>query len=589
MKILFRLICIAASSLVVNNASASDGVNGADESPPLTAPPIIINLNELGIRPIVIDQCKPYLIIGTEGTFYNKSISVETTCKVILTLENVWLKPEGQAPLDVGMNVKLLLIGHNVLTGSDNNPGIKVNQDAFLYINQAEDNTDSITVTGGKNAAGIGGSNGKSSGTVTIGGGNITAQGGEAAAGIGGGNGGSNGSINIDGGTVSATGGTWGAGIGGGRRVKDGGGNGGNLIINGGVITAKGGQYASGIGAGEGGTCGKIEIIDGTITAEGNFNAAGIGNSTNTKNPIGNCLITIQGGNVTALAGKNGGAGIGAGKNGALVTINGGTVNAIGAYGAGIGGGADENGGTVTINGGHVIAHGGEGGGPVYHGSAGIGGGPNSGGNAGNITITGGIVEASGGSSGSAGGGGAGIGGGYAGTGANTMITGGTVNAFGGFNAAGIGGGERGHGGWVTIKGGTITAIGGGVGPYSGAGIGGGSQTGFFQGGCGAQVTIAGGSIKAVRGGPDAEDIGHGRILICDSGSLKNSLGQQVSKRVLTDAINPTNPLPVTLSIPISGPAGSYNYQYAGSGHVEYGRPDPNLYFYLPSNAPVTP
>jgi len=114
-------------------------------------------------------------------------------------------------------------------------------------------------------------------------------------------------------------------------------------------------------------------------------------------------------------------------------------VTATSSYYAGIGGSYGA-GGTITISGGIVIATSGA----VNGGGAGIGGG--NGGNGGTITINGGTVTATGGT-----GGGAGIGGGNGGNGGNIVIAGGTVTATG--SGAGIGGGyNSGAGAALTIK-----------------------------------------------------------------------------------------------------------------------------------------
>ena len=144
--------------------------------------------------------------------------------------------------------------------------------------------------------------------------------------------------------------------------------------------------------------------------------------------------------------------------------------------------------------------------------SAGIGGGYLGDGK--NITITGGTVNATGGY----GGGAAGIGGAFA-NGENITITGGTVNVTGGYGGgAGIGGGAEGGGGNnITIKGGTVTATGGGYRGNSGAGIGGGSS------GSGENITINDGKVTAT-GGSYAAGIGGGSVGAWggDAGSGKN-------------------------------------------------------------------
>ena len=122
--------------------------------------------------------------------------------------------------------------------------------------------------------------------------------------------------------------------------------------------------------------------------------------------------------------------------------------------------------------------------------AAGIGGGFQ--GNGENITITGGTVNATGGY----GGGAAGIGGAFA-NGENITITGGTVNAAGSYfdhgMGAGIGGGGNSSGNNITITGGTVNVTGGYGG---GAGIGGGAE-----GGGGNNITIKGGTVTATGGG----------------------------------------------------------------------------------------
>ena len=199
----------------------------------------------------------------------------------------------------------------------------------------------SVTATGGKWAAGIGGvGNGKN---ITINGGTVNATGTDGGAGIGGGDEGSGEDITITGGTVNAAGGDYGAGIGGGIS-----GNGKNITITGGTVTAAGGDYGAGIGGGFRGNGENITITGGTVTAAGG-NGAGIGGGEegDGKN------ITITGGTVTAK-GRLGGAGIGGGEqgNGEDITITDGTVNAAGGVsGAGIGGGVNGIGSKVTVSG----------------------------------------------------------------------------------------------------------------------------------------------------------------------------------------------------------------------------------------------
>ena len=104
-----------------------------------------------------------------------------------------------------------------------------------------------------------------------------------------------------------------------------------------------------------------------------------------------------------------------------------------------------------------------------------------------NITITGGTVNATGGW----GGAGIGGGGGGGGNGKNITIIGGTVTAGGGYRGAGIGGGISGSGKNITITGGTVNADGG----TNAAGIGGGAT------GSGSNVTVSGAAqVTAIAG-----------------------------------------------------------------------------------------
>ena len=127
--------------------------------------------------------------------------------------------------------------------------GINVSNGNILNIYGQENGTGTLTATGIRNAAGIGGEQNEAGGTIMIDGGTVNATGGIEGAGIGGGYLGDCGKIIINGGTVSATGGTSGAGIGGGYR-----GAGGTVTVNGGIVSAYGKNSGNGIGAGKYGT-----------------------------------------------------------------------------------------------------------------------------------------------------------------------------------------------------------------------------------------------------------------------------------------------------------------------------------------------
>ena len=125
----------------------------------------------------------------------------------------------------VSGNVRLILADGAVLTiekgiqvqDDDRDPSNGSANQLTIYAQSVGENMGTLTASGGENAAGIGGGDQGSGGTVTINGGNVTATGGDFAAGIGGGGwNGSGGTITINGGGVNATGGDGGAGIGGG-------------------------------------------------------------------------------------------------------------------------------------------------------------------------------------------------------------------------------------------------------------------------------------------------------------------------------------------------------------------------------------
>lgn len=111
-------------------------------------------------------------------------------------------------------DVRLILADDAMLTvnGYDNYPGIQVSGDG-----------NSLTIYGQANSNGV-----------------LNVTGGKEAAGIGGGHQASGFNIVINGGAVSATGGTESCGIGGGYN-----GNGSNIIINDGIVTATGGEDAA--------------------------------------------------------------------------------------------------------------------------------------------------------------------------------------------------------------------------------------------------------------------------------------------------------------------------------------------------------
>ena len=344
----------------------------------------------------------------------------------------------------------IILTGDNTVKGGDHSSGIYVPEGKTLTIS----GSGSLSATGDSHSAGIGSSDGKSCGNITIEGGSITAT-----------------SIN-------------GAGIGGSQDASCG-----NITIGSGVtsITATGDSYNPGIGSGYGADveCGNITINGGVITATG---IVGIGSGD--KASCGN--ITINGGTVTAT-------GIGCGKNASCGDITiGSDVNRITATGnsnsAGIGGAYSSSCGTITIKGGTIEATGSANGAGIGTGSSGT---------CEDIIIEGGIITATGGKSGS------GIGTGSSGTCGDITIMGGTVTATGGRFASGIGSSYSNSScGDITIMGGTVTATGG---QYS-AGIGSG-----YHDSCG-EINILEGvtSVTATKGEQSPYIIGAGKSASCD-------------------------------------------------------------------------
>ena len=357
-----------------------------------------------GINESVISKDTPVQISGSSNSNY--TITVKSGAPKII-LRDVNIRNYSAHPLliESGASADITLLGSNTLDASVRSVGVAglgVPEGAAVTIG----GTGTLTVKGGGDAAGIGSSAERNSGTITM-----------------------------NGGTVNATGGDYGAGIGSGEK-----GTAGTITINGGNVNAQGGDSAAGIGGGNGGVASVVTITGGSVDTTGGQYGPGIGSGNDRDYTNSNpAQITITGGTVTAR-GDSEGAGIGGGNHrpGAAVTITGGNVTAIGGYnGAGIGGGSSSPGGNVTISGGVVTATGG-------HEGAGIGSGAYSGSNnsatGGSVTISGGTVTAVGGQFG------AGIGGGRNCPGGNVVITGGNVKTSPGTYAKAIGNGYDGRG-----------------------------------------------------------------------------------------------------------------------------------------------
>ena len=206
-------------------------------------------------------------------------------------------------------SVEIELDGKNELKSGYKRAGLEKTSEGTLTLKDDKKKAGSLTATGGKFGAGIGGGNGGSGKNITITGGTVNAAGGGQGAGIGGGNYGSGEAITITGGTVEATGGDFGAGIGGGSW-----GNGEDITIKGGTVEANGGLFGAGIGGGNaasiGGSGKNITITGGTVKAAGGERGAGIGGGSWGSGSN----VTVSGAaQVTAIAGKPDRNGVGAG------------------------------------------------------------------------------------------------------------------------------------------------------------------------------------------------------------------------------------------------------------------------------------
>lgn len=205
--------------------------------------------------------CKGHLIqgkTGAGGTGAANVIRIDGGTHTVI-LDNVEIDASSGAnncafEINPAMksDVKLILQGKNVLKSGGASAGIRVKGNSSIRIQDSEDspenNPGTLEVTGGVDGgAGIGGDMlGGTAGSITIDSGNITAKGGKNGAGIGGSNESSAGNIVINGGKINATGGSNQAdksvgapGIGSGANAKPG--ERGSVEVNGGEVTSKGG------------------------------------------------------------------------------------------------------------------------------------------------------------------------------------------------------------------------------------------------------------------------------------------------------------------------------------------------------------
>lgn len=224
----------------------------------------------------------------TNGIYISNGVTVD------LTIENLNItKSEDISScisVGYGATLNLTIKGENNLKATGwGSAGIEVMGQTKATLRITSASTGTLTAVGGYGSkqfasyggAGIGGMARITSditniyvGDIIIEGGTVNAVGGYQAAGIGGTIGKSGANITITGGTVNATGGSYGAGIGGGFS-----GNVDSITISGGTVTANAGEKAAAIGAGRDWSLHQyavlpyntIRITGGGVTANGNI------------------------------------------------------------------------------------------------------------------------------------------------------------------------------------------------------------------------------------------------------------------------------------------------------------------------------
>lgn len=224
----------------------------------------------------------------TNGIYISNGVTVDLTIENL----NITKSEDISSCISVGYGATLNLTvkGENNLKAiGRGSAGIEVMGQTKATLRITSASTGTLTAVGGYGSkqfasyggAGIGGMARITSditniyvGDIIIEGGTVNAVGGYQAAGIGGTIGKSGANITITGGTVNATGGSYGAGIGGGFS-----GNVDSITISGGTVTANAGEKAAAIGAGRDWSLHQyavlpyntIRITGGDVTANGNI------------------------------------------------------------------------------------------------------------------------------------------------------------------------------------------------------------------------------------------------------------------------------------------------------------------------------
>lgn len=224
----------------------------------------------------------------TNGIYISNGVTVDLTIENL----NITKSEDISSCISVGYGATLNLTvkGENNLKATGwGSAGIEVMGQTKATLRITSASTGTLTAVGGYGSkqfasyggAGIGGMARITSDItniyvvdIIIEGGTVNAVGGYQAAGIGGTIGKSGANITITGGTVNATGGSYGAGIGGGFS-----GNVDSITISGGTVTANAGEKAAAIGAGRDWSLHQyavlpyntIRITGGDVTANGNI------------------------------------------------------------------------------------------------------------------------------------------------------------------------------------------------------------------------------------------------------------------------------------------------------------------------------
>ena len=214
-------------------------------------------------------QQRGNLSITTDGSQTHNTITIEGgTTGAKVTLSNVNIETTSNAAVSVSGDVELIISGTNTLQSGWGHAGVeKADDNGTLTIS----GTGTLEAYGGQGGAGIGSGSQKGCSNIVIESGTITARGGEWGAGIGSGNVGNRpgvlggSNITINDGDVTATGGEWGFGIGSGC-YNDTSWLPTTITITGGTVKAIAGKQGAAIGALE--SANDLTMTGGSLTVQ---------------------------------------------------------------------------------------------------------------------------------------------------------------------------------------------------------------------------------------------------------------------------------------------------------------------------------